>query len=160
MNFDRFRPALEPALRRLMHFYWRFSRGLTLGVRALVLDGDNRVFLIRHTYAAGWQLPGGGVEAGETLLQALARELHEEGNIELTGSPKLHGVFFHPIYSVRDHVAIYVVREFRQPSPPVPNSEIAEHGFFSIDALPENTTRGTRARIAEVVHGKPVTERW
>jgi len=148
------------SLHRLMHFYWRFSRGLTLGVRALVLDGDNRVFLIRHTYAAGWQLPGGGVEAGETLLQALARELHEEGNIELTGPPKLHGVFFHPIYSVRDHVTIYVVREFRQPSPPVPNREIAEHGFFPIDALPENTTRGTRARIAEVMHGKPVTERW
>jgi 8-oxo-dGTP pyrophosphatase MutT (NUDIX family) len=145
---------------RLMHFYWRFSRGLTLGVRALVLDGDNRVFLIRHTYVAGWQLPGGGVEAGETLLEALARELREEGNIELTGPPKLHGVFFHPIYSVRDHVTIYVVREFRQPSPPVPNSEIAEHGFFPIDALPENTTKGTRARIAEVMHGKPMTERW
>ncbi|AMN40900.1 NUDIX domain-containing protein [Rhodoplanes sp. Z2-YC6860] len=145
---------------RLMHFYWRFSRGLTLGVRALVLDGDNRVFLIRHTYAAGWQLPGGGVEAGETLLQALARELHEEGNIELTGPPKLHGVFFHPIYSTRDHVTIYVVREFCQPSPPVPNREIAEHGFFPIHALPENTTKGTRARIAEVVHGRPMTERW
>jgi 8-oxo-dGTP pyrophosphatase MutT (NUDIX family) len=143
-----------------MHFYWRFSRGLTLGVRALVLDDDNRVFLIRHTYAAGWQLPGGGVEAGETLLQALARELREEGNIELSGPPKLHGVFFHPIYSVRDHVTIYVVREFRQPSPPVPDNEIAEHGFFPIDALPENTTKGTRARIAEVMHGKPPTERW
>ena len=145
---------------RLMHFYWRFSRGLTLGVRALVLDGDNRVFLIRHTYATGWQLPGGGVEVGETLLEALARELREEGNIELTGPPKLHGVFFHPIYSVRDHVTIYVVREFRQPSPPVPNREIAEHGFFPIDALPENTTKGTRARIAEVVDGRSVTERW
>ena len=103
---------------------------------------------------------GGGVEAGETLLEALARELHEEGNIELTGQPKLHGVFFHPIYSVRDHVTIYVVREFRQPSPPVPNSEIAAHGFFALDALPAETTKGTRARIAEVVHGQALTEKW
>jgi 8-oxo-dGTP pyrophosphatase MutT (NUDIX family) len=145
---------------RLMHFYWRFSRGLTLGVRALVLDSEGRVFLIRHTYAAGWQLPGGGVEAGETLVEALTRELQEEGNIELTGPPRLHGVFFHPIYSVRDHVTIYVVKDFRQTSTPVPNHEIAEHGFFPLDALPPETTKGTRARIAEVIDGKPMTERW
>ena len=145
---------------RLMHVYWRFARGLTLGVRGLVLDGDSRVFLIKHTYTAGWQLPGGGVEAGETLLEALGRELREEGNIELTGPPKLHGVFFHPRYSVRDHVTVYVIREFRQPSPPVPDNEIAEHGFFALDALPHDTTSGTRARIAEALHGQAVTERW
>jgi 8-oxo-dGTP pyrophosphatase MutT (NUDIX family) len=145
---------------RLMHVYWRFARGLTLGVRALVLDAEGRVFLIKHTYTAGWQLPGGGVEAGETLLDALARELREEGNIELTGPPKLHGVFFHPRYSMRDHVTIYVVREFRQSAPPVANNEIADHGFFPLDALPQDTTSGTRARIAEALHGQPVTERW
>jgi len=145
---------------RLMHVYWRFSRGLTLGVRALVLDAQGRVFLIKHTYTAGWQLPGGGVEAGETLLEALTRELREEGNIELTGPPKLHGVFFHPCFSLRDHVTVYVARDFRQPSPPVPNREIAAHGFFALDALPDDTTSGTRARIAEVLHGQPVTDRW
>jgi hypothetical protein len=39
-------------------------------------------------------------------------------------------------------------------------SLIAAHGFFSLDALPENTTPGTRARIAEVMLGAPLTERW
>jgi len=145
---------------RLMHFYWRFARGLTLGVRAVVLDGDGRVFLIKHSYAEGWQLPGGGVEAGETLLEALTRELAEEGNIELTGPPMLHGIYFHPFYSKRDHVTIYVVRDFRQTAPPIPDREIVAHGFFPLDGLPPDTTSGTRARIAEVTAGQPASERW
>jgi hypothetical protein len=72
----------------------------------------------------------------------------------------LHGVFYHPLYSRRDHVTIYVVREFRQASQPLPNREIIAHGFFPVDALPEGTTAGTRARIAEVVGGTPAAERW
>ena len=149
-----------PLVNRLMHVYWRFSRGLTLGVRAVVLDGEGRVFLIKHGYTKGWHLPGGGVETGETFMQALTRELWEEGRIELTGPPVLHGVFYHPFYSQRDHVTIYVVRAFRQTETPEPNREIAAHGFFPADALPDDTTAGTRARIAEVLDGRPAAERW
>lgn len=145
---------------RLAHVYWRFSRGLTVGVRALVLDQDTRVFLVRHSYVAGWHLPGGGVEPGETLLDALKRELAEEGNIELTGPPALHGVFFQNRYSNRDHVAVYLVRSFRQTSPPVANREIVETGFFPVDALPQGTSAATRARIAELLHGEAIHERW
>jgi 8-oxo-dGTP pyrophosphatase MutT (NUDIX family) len=149
-----------PLIRRLMHLYWRFSRGLTLGVRGLVQDGDGRVFLVKHSYVAGWHLPGGGVEAGETMLEALGRELLEEGNIEPTAPPVLHGIYFHPVYSSRDHVALYVVRHFRQTAEPKPNREIAAHGFFPLDALPPDTTAGTRARIAEVMARQPAAERW
>jgi 8-oxo-dGTP pyrophosphatase MutT (NUDIX family) len=145
---------------RLLHVYWRFSRGLTLGARGMVLDAEGRVFLVKHTYTEGWHLPGGGVEAGETLFDALTRELAEEGNIEMTAPPVLHGIYFHPIYSKRDHIAVFVVRDFRQTSPPKPNREILEHGFFPVNALPPGTTAGSRARIAEVTEGRPAAERW
>jgi 8-oxo-dGTP pyrophosphatase MutT (NUDIX family) len=145
---------------RLLHVYWRFSRGLTLGARGMVLDAEGRVFLVKHTYTEGWHLPGGGIEAGETLLEALTRELAEEGNIEMTAPPVLHGIYFHPIYSTRDHIAVFVVRDFRQTSPPKPNREISAHGFFPVDALPPGTTRGSHARIAEVMNGRPAAERW
>ncbi len=94
MRFDAIRRPFEPVIRRVLHGYWRFSRGLTLGVRALVFDGEGRVFLVKHSYVAGWHLPGGGVETGETLISALERELREEGNIELTEPPVFHAVYF------------------------------------------------------------------
>jgi ADP-ribose pyrophosphatase YjhB (NUDIX family) len=160
MNFDATRRRLEPVTRRLLHFYWRFSRGLTLGVRAVVIDGSGKVFLVMHSYVPGWHLPGGGVEIGETAAVALARELREEGNIELVEQPTLFGVYFNRRISRRDHVALYVVHAFRQDAPPQPNHEIVAHGFFAPNALPAETTGATRNRLAEVLNGRPPAELW
>jgi 8-oxo-dGTP pyrophosphatase MutT (NUDIX family) len=154
------RKRFEPQLRRAFHLYWRMARGMTLGVRGVVLDGDDKVFLVRHSYVAGWHLPGGGVEVGETFIEALRRELVEEGRIELTGEPVLHGLFFNGHVSRRDHVAVYVVRQFRQDRLPKPNHEIMECGFYAPDALPAETTRGTRLRIAEVLDGTTPIATW
>jgi 8-oxo-dGTP pyrophosphatase MutT (NUDIX family) len=154
------RKRLEPQLRRAFHLYWRMARGMTLGARGVVLDGDNKVFLVRHSYVAGWHLPGGGVEVGETFLEALRRELSEEGRIELTGDPVLHGLFFNGHVSRRDHVAVYIVRQFRQDRLPEPNHEIVECGFYAAGALPPETTKGTRLRIAEVLDGAVPIATW
>jgi 8-oxo-dGTP pyrophosphatase MutT (NUDIX family) len=160
MNLQHLRRKSEPALRRILHLYWRLVRGMTLGVRGIVLDGDGRVFLVKHSYVAGWHLPGGGVEVGESFRDALARELMEEGRIQLTGEPRLHGVFFNSHVSRRDHVAVYVVRRFRQDALPGPNREIIACGFFAIDALPADTTAGTRLRIAEALKGRAQITTW
>src|SRR5438874_8080135 len=160
MTLDTLRRALDPAIRRVLHTYWRFARGMTLGVRALVIDPQGRIFLVKHSYVAGWHLPGGGVEVGETIHDALARELLEEGGITALEPPLLHGVFFNGRVSRRDHVALFVVRAFRQDGGPRHAREIIDYGFFAPDALPPDTTRGTRARLAEVLNGATVSPRW
>jgi ADP-ribose pyrophosphatase YjhB (NUDIX family) len=154
------RNRFEPQLRRIFHLYWRIARGMTLGVRAVVLDDSNRVFLVKHSYVSGWHLPGGGVETGESFGDALGRELLEEGRIELIGEPVLHGLFFNSHVSRRDHVAVYIVRDFRQDRLPEPNREIVACGFFEADALPAETTQGTRLRISEVLEGRAPIATW
>jgi 8-oxo-dGTP pyrophosphatase MutT (NUDIX family) len=160
MNLQTLRRTFEPALRRVFHLYWRFARGMTLGVRGVVLDGEAGVFLVKHSYVSGWHLPGGGVEVGETFRDALARELMEEGLIELLGEPHLHGIFFNSHVSRRDHVAVYVIRHFRQDRRPESNREIVACGFFAPDALPPGTTEGTRLRIAEVLENREKITSW
>jgi 8-oxo-dGTP pyrophosphatase MutT (NUDIX family) len=160
MNLEAVHGAFEPMIRRVLHFYWRFARAMTLGVRALVIDEDGRILLVKHSYVRGWHLPGGGVEVGETMIDALIRELAEEANVEPTAPPMLHGIFFNDRVSRRDHVAVFVVRDFRQTAKPVPNLEITGHGFFRLEDLPNDTTAATRARIIEHVGRAPLTERW
>jgi len=143
-----------------MHVYWRFSRGVTLGVRALVTNERGEIFLVKHSYVAGWHLPGGGVEPGETVPEALGRELMEEGNIALSGPPSLHAIYFNDRASNRDYVALFVVRAFHQTEAPQPNREIIEHGFFAPHALPAGITDGTARRIAEVLEGRPAAPVW
>jgi ADP-ribose pyrophosphatase YjhB (NUDIX family) len=160
MDHDAVRHQFGRAMRGFLHLYWRYARGLTVGVRGLVFDAQGRIFLVKHSYMPGWHLPGGGVEPGESLLTALGREMREEGNIELIGAPDLYGIYWNRRIARRDHVALYVVRSFRQIAPPQPNSEIVAHGFFAPDALPQDTTVSTRARVTEVLGGRPPAEIW
>ncbi|MDX2156990.1 MAG: NUDIX domain-containing protein [Hyphomicrobiaceae bacterium] len=150
----------ERIVRRLMQHYWRWQRALTLGARGIVVDGDGRVLLVRHTYSPGWIFPGGGVEFGESVDTALRRELAEEANVEITAPPTLLGIYSNWEIYPGDHVAIFVVRQWRQSHMPAPNREIAAVGFFEADALPEGTTPGTRRRVVEMLTGSPPHDLW
>ena len=151
---------LKPLIRRSIALGTLLMRPMTVGVRGAVFDGDGRVFLVRHTYLPGWYLPGGGVDSGETSQAAVIRELHEEGNIEVAGRPELFGLYLNARLSRRNHVALYVIRDWRQPEPPRPNREIAEAGFFPLDDLPEETTPATGRRLEEIGAGLQRDEIW
>jgi ADP-ribose pyrophosphatase YjhB (NUDIX family) len=146
-------------IRRFLHLYWRMKRGMTLGARGVVLRNDE-VMLVRHGYTPGWHLPGGGVEPGETFIEALKKELMEEGNVRVTGVPVLHAIFQNRNASSRDHVAVYVVREFEYGGPLPPTFEIKEARFYPLSALPQDTTAATKRRLAEVIDRTPPPEQW
>jgi len=148
------------ALKHLRQSYWRLTRSLTIGAQGCVIDPDGRFLLIRHTYRPGWHFPGGGVEKNETIETALARELREEAGIELAGRPQLFAIYANFRYFPSDHIALFIITEWRQPVPPKPNFEIADHGFFSPEGLPEDTHPSTRARIAEIKNAAPISELW
>ena len=145
---------------QILQRYWRWARGMTLGAQGMVIDEHRRVLLIRHTYRPGWHFPGGGVEKNETVATALERELREEAGVTLAGPPEFFGVYANFRYFPNDHVAFFLVRSWQQTTVPPPNREIAEQGFFAIDALPEGTHRAVELRIAEVFEGLPRDAIW
>lgn len=123
---------------------------MTLGMRCAAFDAGGRIFLVRHTYVLGWYMPGGGIDAGETAEEALRRELREEGNLELPEPPQLLSAHFNRRASRRDHVLFYIARNVRQTAVKAADREIAESGFFALDALPQGTTASTLRRLDEV----------
>jgi 8-oxo-dGTP pyrophosphatase MutT (NUDIX family) len=132
---------------------------MTLGARVMLVDG-NKVLLIRHTYVPGWQLPGGGVDPGETIEAAARRELLEESGYRATGPLELFGIYHNKIATNRDHVALFVGRAFEQQFVFRPNREIAEAAWFDKAALPEKVTPATSQRIDEVFDHSPRRDVW
>lgn len=146
---------------RLFQSWFRMSRPMTLGVRGLVTNADGAVLCVRHTYTPGWYLPGGGVERGETCETALRRELMEEGGVELTGRPKLLGVFSNQKNFPNDHVLLYAVTpEDWRACQTNHDGEIAELKWCDPENLPDQTTLGTRRRIEEWRQGEMSPQHW
>lgn len=145
---------------RLAHLYFSLTRGMTMGVRAACFDEAGRVFLVRHSYVPGWHLPGGGIERGETALEAVAKEIREEGNLVLQAPPQLLHVYFNRQTSKRDHVLLYRCDSVTQTAPRLKDREIVEAGFFALDALPAATTAATRRRLEEIAGRAVFADFW
>ena len=158
------KPSRGPIATRLitamLRPFWRMRRGLTLGAQGVVIDGEDRVLLVRHSYRPGWFFPGGGVEWGETFEEALARELEEEVGVTLTGAPVLHGLYSNGGNFPGDHIAVYLVRQWTRREGYRQRGEIAEAEMFAAGDVPAQTDPGTRNRLAEIFRQAPLRPKW
>lgn len=156
--------AIKGLLKQLRRFlFYRVMllvRGMTLGVRVIALNEAGHIVLVRHGYVAGWHLPGGGVDHHETAEQAACRELVEETGYRPVGPLALRGVAYNRNQFKGDHVLVYVALAVEHVSAVKLGFEIAEFGFFPLDALPTETTNDTRARLAEWQEGRDVDAYW
>jgi ADP-ribose pyrophosphatase YjhB (NUDIX family) len=132
--------------------YWSVLRPRTIGVRALVADSEDRIFLVRHTYAESSYLPGGGVKKGESCEAALRRELREEIALADYAVERMLGIYHSRREGKDDHVVLFVVRVEADAASGLREAdqfEIAEAGWFALDDLPKTVSPATGRRIAE-----------
>ena len=132
---------------RAARWWWRVRRPRTLGVRVFVQDDVGRIVLVRHTYVAGWHLPGGGVKKGERVEQAAVREVREETGLTVA-IERLAGVFHNRAEDKDDHVVVFAARCVDPAALRGSGGlEIAQTGWFAPDALPE-LSPATARRLA------------
>jgi 8-oxo-dGTP pyrophosphatase MutT (NUDIX family) len=153
--------AVLTSLYRLRGYYWWLARPFSLGVKALVLDQEGRVLLVKHTYQPGWHLPGGRVEKGESALAGAQRELREETGLDCTDRPwRMQGLYANFSEYKNDHVALFVAEGVKLQPLKFPWFEIETGGFFAQDALPKDTTLATLRRIRELHEGVSPGPNW
>lgn len=145
---------------KLFHLWFLLTRPMTLGVRMAATNQDGHIMLVKHTYVSGWHLPGGGVDSGESCMEAAIRELAEETGLNPLKQPKLFDIYFNTIASKRDHVALYRCEVISNGDSKAPDKEIAEARFFALNELPEDTSGGTKRRLAELFDGAEVSPHW
>jgi ADP-ribose pyrophosphatase YjhB (NUDIX family) len=123
---------------------------MTNGVRILLIK-DGRVLLVRHIYEDKWYLPGGLVERGETLEDAIRREAMEEVGAELL-EMDLFGVYTNIRRGWFDHISVFISHDFLLSG--LSDFEIETLSFFSVENLPEKTSEGSKNRIEDFRNGE------
>lgn len=142
-------------LRVLYYFGYK-----TFAARAFIIK-NNKVLLIKHSYIPQWHMVGGGIDKGETPVQAVKRELLEEIGLECLEEPKLYGIYYNGYKNSNDYKVIYVIKKFKRSKQKASHSsEILESRMFDMRKLPTDISQATLRRIEEYRGLHKIDERW
>jgi len=129
----------------LSRVFWLVVKPLSVGVRVLLIR-DHQVILVKHIYENSWYLPGGMVERGEGLEQAVRREAFEEVGVQIRGLA-LFGAYSSHKEGHRNHVITFISQDFDVSGET--DDEIEQWGFFELHNLPDEISPGSSKRIQE-----------
>jgi 8-oxo-dGTP diphosphatase len=126
------------------------SAPFRIGVFALIFDEDQRVLLAHRRDIDWWNLPGGGMEHGETVEEAVCREVREETGLEVEVK-YLVGVYSKP--QKQEVVLTFNCRAIGGVL--TATEESRECRYFAPDDLPLNTLPKHRQRVEDALLNLP-----
>ena len=126
------------------------------GSAVVLTTGDGSVLLLRRSYPPhDWVLPGGNAEEGESPIQTATREVFEETGLRIEPD-RLAGVYYQADHHAGEFIHFVFAGSIPEGSAIRPDAgEVAEHGFFLPDALPEPMSQSTRMRLLDAISPEP-----
>ena len=133
---------------RVLRVWSALARPRTRGVKCVLLDDDGRALFVRHTYGArsNWELPGGAARRTEAAAVAVRREAREELGIDEPGWRAV-GVAEGVWHGKHERLDVFVADRVGRPVRLDP-VEIAQAGWFPLDAPPDRVGPSTRLALA------------
>lgn len=128
------------------------------GACAVIFDGDGKVLLERRSDNGFWGLPGGAVEIGESVEQAIKREVMEETDLtvevkRLVGvysDPRRHNISSYPDGNITHWITV-VFECARIDGKLQISHESTDLRYFDVGDLPENTLRSHALRVSDAL---------
>ena len=120
-----------------------------LGAAAVILNDAGHVLLVKQSYGRlNWELPGGGAEAGESIVETALREVREETGLHVTAQ-RTSGIYYEPANDMLHFVFLCHNADanaaFRM------DAEVTECAYWPPDALPRPVNNFTARRIEDAL---------
>ena len=124
---------------------WKVTKPQLQGVAVLATDLNDQLLLIRLSYGNGsWNVPSGGIDAGENPPEAAMREFREETGCEASLMKPL-GVQVEHLSGATNTVHVFACKASGQPRADM--REVIEARYFPMHSLPEPLSDATRRRL-------------